>query len=260
MPSDQDLSFPRESTQQGFLYETNATKVLKKIGFTPPNFRPAGSSSSADLVLLHKTKTANCELKIKPASAGSLVLRWTPEQAWHFSSDRELADNPEKLFLKGIAIDIGLYGILAKKWPGIPLRRDKDRERDEKWQALSGHLTDQQRYHYDFNKFHEIKATISPSVIEQYYNKKQTFYINVGTHGFYKLGSRNPYNLNIPAFSSSAGAVYRARVQNKGGHYQFTFDLNFNIRSASPYNIAPVRPGDSSMTIQKQAMNMSCFN
>lgn len=251
----------KESAQQGFLYETNAAKTLKKIGFTPKNFVPAGSTSTtADLVLLHKMKTENCELKIKPASAGSLVLRWTPELLWHFSPDNDLARNPEKLFLKTLALDIGLYDVLKKKWQGMPLRRDKDRERDDKWRALSGHLTDQQRYHYDFAHFPEVKAEIPASAIERYYNKKQTFYINVGTHGFYRLGTRNPYNINIPLFSSSASAMYRARVQNKGGHYQFTFDLNFAIRSKSPYNIAPVNPGDSSMTIQKQAMNLSCFN
>ena len=71
--------------------------------------------------------------------------------------------------------------------------------------------------------------------------QKKTYYVNVGTHGFYLMGNVNPYGFGgIPRFSSAADAKYRARVQSKGGgNYQFTFEMAFSVRVRSPFNIAP---------------------
>jgi hypothetical protein len=107
-----------------------------------------------------------------------------------------------------------------------------------------GSLSKREMYQRDLKLFKDIKGEIPATKIEEYYNKKNTYYINVGTHGFYLLGPNNPLNLrNIPSFGSAAKATYRARVQYKGGdNYQFTFEMQFSIPAAkkSPYNIAPV--------------------
>ena len=84
--------------------------------------------------------------------------------------------------------------------------------------------------------------------------------MNVGTHGFYMMGNRNPYRLKkVPRFSVSSNALWRARVQAKGGgNYQFTFEMGFRIVKKSQYNIAPVK-SKLNLEIDKGAVDISCF-
>ena len=119
--------------------------------------------------------------------------------------------------------------------------------------------TPRQRYERDLKLFKDIKGEIPASKIEEYYNKKDTYYVNVGTHGFYLMGKTNPLRLkDVPTFGASAKAIYRARVQYKGNdNYQFTFEMQFSMKQKSPFNIAPV--DGKSVTIQKNKMDLSCF-
>ena len=116
-------------------------------------------------------------------------------------------------------------------------------------------------YERDRDTFPDIRGEIPASKIEEYYNKKDTYYVNVGTHGFYLMGRSNPLKLKeLPTFGSSAKATYRARVQYKGNdNYQFTFEMQFSIPSAkkSPYNIAPV--DGKSVTIKQKEIDLGCF-
>lgn len=245
------------AAQQGFQYEINACDVLKPMGFVPEKFRPAGAGhDQPDLMLLYKNKEAGCELKITAASAGSLVLKYDSKDknnSWKFSDIKSTDD--EKLFIRDLAEEVGLFSIIKKQWKEIPFKRDKD----VLWEATAGKLTPQQRYERDRDTFKDIRGEIPASKIEQYYNKKKTYYVNVGTHGFYLMGKSNPLKLkNVPTFGDSAKATYRARVQYKGsGNYQFTFEMQFSMSKKSPFNIAPVN--GKSVTIIKEQLNLSCF-
>jgi hypothetical protein len=161
------------------------------------------------------------------------------------------------MFIRDLAEEVGLFDLIKDKWKEIPLKRNKD----ALWESTAGQLTPQKRYERDRDTFSDIKGEIPAIKIEQYYNKKDTYYVNVGTHGFYLMGSKNPLKLkDVPRFGSSAKATYRARVQYKGGgNYQFTFEMQFSIPSSkkSPYNIAPV--DGKSVTIQTNNLNLSCF-
>lgn len=247
------------AAQQGFQYEVNAANVLKPLGFVPKNFIPAGAGhDQPDLMLEHKKKKAGCELKITAASAGSLVLKYDSsdkKRPWKFGDIK--VEDDEKIFIKELAEEVGLFDIIKKQWKEIPYKRDKD----DLWEATVGKMTPQQRYERDRDTFKDIRGEIPATKIEEYYNKKDTYYVNVGTHGFYLMGTKNPLKLkDVPRFGSSAKATYRARVQYKGGgNYQFTFEMQFSIPSAkkSPYNIAPVN--GTSVVIQKKDLNLSCF-
>jgi hypothetical protein len=245
------------AAQQGFVYEENAAKILKPMGFVPENFRPAGAGSDQpDLMLLHKKKTAGCELKITAASAGSLVLKYDSKDKrnpWKFGDIK--ADEDEKMFIRDLAEEFGLFARIKKEWKEVPFKREKDKT----WEMLAGKLTPQQRYERDRDTFKDIRGEIPASKIEQYYNKKDTFYVNVGTHGFYLLGTANPLKLKgVPTFGSAAKATYRARVQYKGsGNYQFTFEMQFSMKSKSKFNIAPV--DGKSVKIIQEKMDLSCF-
>lgn len=247
------------AAQQGFEYEKNAANVLKPLGIVPKNFIPAGAGSDQpDLMLEHKGEKSGCELKITAASAGSLVLKYdikNKRKPWSFGKISD--DDAEKKFIQDLADEVGLFDIIKKEWKEVPFKRDKD----DLWNATAGKLTKKQQYERDRDTFPDIRGEIPASKIEQYYNRKDTYYVNVGTHGFYMMGNKNPLNLvNVPTFASAAKAIYRARVQYKGNdNYQFTFEMQFSIPAAkkSPFNIAPV--DGKSVRILKDKLDLSCF-
>lgn len=247
------------AAQQGFQYEINASDLLKKYGIVPKNFRPAGAGhDQPDLMIMKNGKTAGCELKISAASAGSLVIKYDSKDLknpWKFGDIKATED--EKLFIKELAEEVGIFDIIKNEWKEMPAKREKD----DAWKAFFGNMSNREMYERDKVLFKDIKGSIPASKIEQYYIKKKTYYVNVGTHGFYLMGSQNPLKLkDVPRFGSAAKATYRARVQYKGGgNYQFTFEMQFSIPagSKSKFNIAPV-DGRSVKIIEKD-LNLACF-
>ena len=247
------------AAQQGFEYEKNAAKFLKPMGLVPKNFVPAGAGhDQPDLMLEYKKKKAGCELKISAASAGSLVLKYDSKDKrnpWKFGNVSE--DDAEKMFIVNLAKDLKLFDIIKKQWKDIPFKRDKD----ALWESTAGKMPKKKQYERDRDTFPDIRGEIPATKIENYYNRKKTYYVNVGTHGFYLMGSQNPLKLkDVPRFGRSAKATYRARVQYKGNdNYQFTFEMQFSIPSAqkSQFNIAPV--DGKTVTIKKKEANLGCF-
>ena len=246
------------AAQQGFLYEENAATLLKKYNLVPKNFVPAGAGhDQPDLVLQNGKKTAGCELKITAASAGSLVLKYdSSKKANPWGFNKIAADDKEKQFIADLAQDVGLFNIIKKQWKEVPYKREKDAT----WEATAGKKTPEERYRRDLKFFADIKGEIPASKIEDYYNKKDTYYVNVGTHGFYLMGTKNPFGLKgVPRFGTAAKAIYRARVQYKGSNnYQFTFEMQFSMKEKSDFNIAPV--DGKSVTIIKEKLNLGCFD
>lgn len=237
--------------QEGFVYEENVAKFLKPIGLVPKSFKPAGAGhGQPDLMLEYARKQAGCELKITDASAGSLVLKYNPQtKKWGFGDIK--ADEKEKLFIKDLANYVKLFDVIAKSWKGQPWKFNENFQKLKDPRAA---------YTRDHKMYPEIKGSIPAQKIEQYYNRKDTYYVNIGTHGFYLFGTENPLKLNgVPRFANSAEAVWRARVQAKGGGaYQFTFEMGFKVKIKSPFNIGPLKKG-SGVTIQKQDVNLTCF-
>ena len=242
------------ATQQGYIYEKNVKDFLQPMGLVPKNYTAsmANKGKSPDITLFYDNKLVGCELKMSTASAGSLVMKFNPKDGWSFNPLDDATDK-EKIVLSEIADQVGLWKTVNAKWNHTPFKIDK-KYQDVKWKAIVGRLSKQDQYRRDKEAFPELKGDIPTSKIEQYYNMKNTFYINVGTHGFYLLGNKNPLNLTgVPRFSDSASACYRARVQPKGGgSYQFTFEMNFGIKKKSPFNIAPLRKGSSAI-VEKDA-------
>lgn len=247
------------AAQQGFQYEENAAKVLKKMGIVPKNFQPAGAShNQPDLMLEHKGKESGCELKITAASAGSLVMKYDAKNKrnpWSFGKISE--DDAEKQFIKDLGEEIRIFDLIKKNWKDVPLKREKD----PLLVAQTKGMSKKQIYERDRDTFADIRGEIPASKIEEYYNRKDTYYVNVGTHGFYLMGSKNPLKLkDVPRFGSSAKATYRARVQYKGSdNYQFTFEMQFSIPASrkSPFNIAPV--DGKTVTIIEREIDLGCF-
>ena len=253
------IQFIREekTAQQGFKYETNAVAALKKFGVVPNDFTPAGAGSDIPDLYIQRpgySKTG-CELKITAASAGSLVMKYTNGK-WSIGNTNE--ENDEKLFVMQLAKDVGILDKIQKQWGKEPYKFTANPKLKKEIEGLDK----REIYSAELKRFPEIKGDIPATKIEEYYNKKKTYYVNVGTHGFYLLGSKNPLKLKgIPRFGSAAKAKYRARVQAKGGGaYQFTFEMGFYINASnkSPYNIAPIK-GKGNVTIDTAKLNLDWF-
>lgn len=243
------------AAQQGFVYERNASDALKPLGFVPEGFEPAGAShEQPDLKIMKGKETSGCELKITDASAGSLVLKYNPRlKKWGF--DPKSKEDPEKAFIMGVADSIDLFKLINTEWREMPYKVDREFQTPE-WKRTIEKIPNKKRYERDLATFEELNGDISPTEIEKYYNRKNTYYVNIGTHGFYLLGNANPLKFTgVPRFSSSATAGWRARVQYKGsGNYQFTFEMNFRMKSKSPFNIAPITK--ASVVIQKHSIKL----
>jgi hypothetical protein len=229
-----------EVAQQGFQYEINAVKALKPLDIVPQNFTPAGAGSDIPDLMIKNPGPGNpargCELKITAASAGSLVMKWN-NGSWSVGNENEKDD--EKIFVMELAKEVGILDQIQRQWKNEPYKFTTN---DVIKSEIKG-LGKRDVYSKELARFPEIKGVIPATKIEEYYNKKKTYYVNVGTHGFFLLGTTNPLKLkNVPRFGNAASAGYRARVQAKGGgNYQFTFEMSFSISRAntSPFNIAP---------------------
>lgn len=245
-----------EVAQQGFQYEVNAVKALKPLDVVPQNFTPAGAGSDIPDLMIKRPGQGNvaqgCELKITAASAGSLVMKWNNGK-WSVGNENESDD--EKLFVIELAKEVGIIDQIQEKWKDEPYKFTSNRIIKSEIEGLGK----REVYSKELARFPEIKGVIPATKIEDYYNKKKTFYVNVGTHGFYLLGPRNPLKLkDVPRFGNAATAGYRARVQAKGGgNYQFTFEMSFSIPRAntSPFNIAPTI--GKTVTIDQEKMMQS---
>jgi len=253
------VHFIREDSmaQQGFQYEINAAAALKKFGVVPNGFQPAGAGSNIPDLYIQRPgyEKTGCELKITAASAGSLVMKYANGK-WSIGSNDET--NDEKLFVIELAKEVGVLDKIQKQWNEEPYKFTTNPKLKKEIEGLQK----REIYSAELKRFPEIKGDIPATKIEQYYNKKKTYYVNVGTHGFYLLGSKNPLKLKgVPRFSTAAQAKYRARVQAKGGgSYQFTFEMSFSIRSSnkSPYNIAPIG-SKGSVVIDMMKLNLDWF-
>lgn len=251
------------AVQEGFLYEENVAKALKKRGWVRKSYAPAKAASDRpDLEFLFEGKTYGCELKKDLASAGSLVIHHLGNKKYEFG---ETEGSKEKEFLKGIGIRAGVLNAIRQKWRTEPFIQ-KDRDRAWVKRATNSGLSLRQRYNHDIKACPDIYFQLPNTTISRYYNLKDTHYINVATHGFYLLGPDDPAGLNddkfgvegVPKWEQNHTAILRIRIQSKGVSkaeqqenkvgaikegagqgYQITMEIAFKGVRRSYFNIGP---------------------
>jgi len=240
--------------QEGFVYEQNAWKALKPYGIT--GRPPAGAAHDRpDLELKVGKITTGVELKNAPTTAGSLVMQYFDGE-WHFGPT---GGDDEKEFMKAVGMKVDILDTMNSKWKK-PVLQYKGAQK-----VYVGADDSRKAYDLDLAKFGgkgagDIYVTVPNKTISGYYNTKKTYYLNVGTHGLFLFGTKDPLDLNdrlkkakqkpVPDFSTPASAVTQIRVRCQykgGGSYQFSFTLQFGKVIKSPYNIAPIRLGSSSL-------------
>ena len=101
------------AAQQGFVYEENTTKFLKKINLSD-GVTAGASHTRPDLMLTVRGEEAGCELKISPTAGGSLVIKAyeskTPK--WQFGEIDH--DATEKQFLADLAKSSGVLDKISR--------------------------------------------------------------------------------------------------------------------------------------------------
>jgi len=260
------------ASQQGYEYEKNAAAYLKKYGFSDGQ-TARSSHTRPDLMLSVRGQKKGCELKISPTAGGSLVLKYYSKKTPHWQFGQVDHDETEKTFLRDLAVSSGALQKVNEQWIYAPFLIE---DRDTNHEKIMLQIPLRERYNSDLKTCSDVKVpNLNSSSMSSYYNLKDTYYINIGTHGFFLLGSNDPLQLNanltknkkplVPTFESVATITARIRCQSKGvtkadaaekskgqigaQGYQFTFTLEFSLRSTSPYNIAPLEKSGKSVII-----------
>ena len=268
------------AAQQGFVYEENTTKFLKKFGLSD-GITAKASHTRPDLMLTVRGRKAGCELKISPTAGGSLVIKAYANSVPHWRFGDIEHDETEKKFLADLAKSAGVLDRINKMW-SIPIYNISDRS--NVWEKEMLKIPLRERYNFDLKTCPDIKLLLPSNAMTKYYNLKDTYYINVGTHGFYLLGDKDPLGLNasmraqgkelIPKFEDNCRITARVRCQSKGvtkadaaekskrligaQGYQFTFTIEFAVpRNTTPYNIAPI--SGSNVIIMESRADYSCL-
>jgi hypothetical protein len=269
------------AAQQGFIYEENATKFLKKFKLSD-GITAGASHTRPDLMLTVRGEDCGCELKISPTAGGSLVIKAYANKTPHWQFGEIDHDETEKQFLRDLAISSGVLREINSKWV-TPIYNVSDRTSE--WEKLMLKIPLKQRYSSDLKTCPDIKMVLPSDAMSKYYNLKKTYYINVGTHGFYLLGNKDPLGLNermkaagkplVPKFEDVCRITARVRCQSKGvtkadaqekskgtigaQGYQFTFTIEFAVpKNTTPYNIAPIA-GDQSVNIIESKADFTCL-
>lgn len=268
------------AAQQGFVYEENATRFLKKFNLSD-GITAGASHTRPDLMLTVRGKEAGCELKISPTAGGSLVIKAYANKTPHWQFGEIDHDETEKNFLKDLAIQSGALKEINLKW-SQPVFNVADRSREWERQMLKIPL--RERYDIDLKTCPDIRIPIKSDAMSKYYNLKNTYYINVGTHGFYLLGNKDPLGINermrlikqplVPKFEDVCKITARVRCQSKGitkadaqekskrmigsQGYQFTFTIEFSLpKDKTRYNIAPI--SGTSVNIIESKADYTCL-
>jgi len=268
------------AAQQGFVYEEYTTKFLKKFGLSD-GITAGASHTRPDLMLTVRGKSEGCELKISPTAGGSLVIKAYANSRPHWRFGDIEHDDTEKQFMVDLAKQSGVLDQINKKWD-LPVYNISDRS--GVWETQMLKIPLRERYDFDLKTCPDIKMALPSDSMSKYYNLKKTYYINVGTHGFYLLGSKDPLGLNdqmkaqgkppVPKFEQHCRITARVRCQSKGvtkadaaekskktigaQGYQFTFTIEFALpKNTSPYNIAPI--SDGSVRILENQAKYDCL-
>jgi len=214
---------------RGDIYERYIFKELLDSNLTKLQYSPAGADKTKpDTKFLVNGKAYNLEIKLDlNVDFGQGTLRYNfNEFKWEvFSENQEMQS-----ILEYFSIDEYANSV----WKKIPNRVGKDDiGRDPKpISKLSSSELSEDRKNFQ-SKFKRISGK---NPIAQYYNSKDTYYIQIGgkfKNGFYYMGS-DPANLGVPEFKPTETQI---RIRNKNGRFTTALILRAGTIQTSDYDI-----------------------
>jgi len=260
---------------EGYLYEDNTTRFLKKKKIVEANFTPAGANySRPDLEIYCDGKNYGVELKKRVTTAGQVALKYTNATNTFNYSQKDLTD--EKLYLINLSEQSNILNLIRTKWrKPLWAADDRDYRWKKRWED-AGKPDLEERHRQDIENCPEFYVDVPSTAISGYYKAKDTHYLQLGTHGFYLLGRKDPAGLNvgqnpnIPLWENSHIARIRVRIKTNDLKGAILREKNRNDPTMSPgytpsieltmksiqksfYNISPVT-NTSAVIIESQAV------
>jgi len=215
--------------EEGFLYEQKLYKKLKRLNLVPSHFQPAGANNVApDLIVLRKGKEYKVELKLdRNVDFGQGTLEYDINaKKWTIAKGNTEASRSMYEFLKRVGADTLANQAWGKH--GAPMKSIVDYKKFT-----------QKHVDHDYKHFTDQKILVSGFPIDTYYGFKQTYYIQIGGYGFYRL-KQDPANTGAPHFNP----VLQVRLRIKRGgslpiyNYRFTTAIQIkNVPAKSPLDL-----------------------
>lgn len=217
-----------KTLNKGIAYENKINNLLKEHKIQDENFHGAGSDSNApdaEIIIANGKYKVEVKLNLKvDFGQGSLdydanVGKWTLG-----GSDTESAEQMRK-FLTQIKVPElvneawGSFG-QPKKFT-VPLGLYQKSDVDHDYENFKNHFTD-----------------VPYNSVADYYNSKNTYYIQIGKFGFYFMG-QDIGNIGVPEFKPEL----RLRVRIKRGrskpiyNYRFTTALQAKSLEQSTFDL-----------------------
>jgi hypothetical protein len=200
-------------SNRGFLYETKVNNNLKSMDLLTPGFIPAGADSNApDAKMRYKGKDYKVEIKLDTKvdfGQGSLDYD-IKNSKWILGGAKTPAADQMREFLESI----GVLDIVNRKWgPKGPPRKF----------TIPSKQFEKTDVDHDYKNFKDEFVYIPNNAVTNYYNNKDTYYIQIGKSGFYYLG-KDPADLGLPEFNLKL--KLRIRLKRGGSfplyNYRFT--------------------------------------
>jgi hypothetical protein len=235
----------------GDTYELRMHRILETRGVLPQNFQRAGAAGNrSDLAFIHNGQTYGLEVKKdQTADFGQKYLTWDePSESFEWSTD----DIATQLYTQ-----VGVLNFINNV-------ESARRFHTNKISMPSNQIT------YLENKedqnFFDMKFKIpqDDDLLAQYYNQKNVYYIQIGTHnpvtgsgpcGFFHLGE-DPASLGTQRFDGYMLIRFRAKQirSNNISNYYLTAVLkyfpkiapttlsNFNLEENEIQSFPPIEP------------------
>lgn len=207
---------------RGIVYESRINKLLKKNKVQKMSFIPAGSDSNApDAILTLGTKDYKVEIKLDAkVDFGQASLDYdVNKKKWSLGG----ADTASAIQMREFLDSIGVPKFVNKKWgpKGAPRKF-----------TIPPAQFKQIDVAHDYKTFKDEFVDIPPSAVADYYNSKNTYYIQIGGYGLYYMG-KDIANLGVPEFDSKLRL--RIRLKRGGSYpiYNYRFTTAIQAISAS---------------------------
>lgn len=184
--------------EAGRQYERDVYNRMNRAGVVPEGFSVAGTNPHAPDMQFLSNGGLTYNLELKNDTPGLLdfgqgTLQYTGS-SWELSGDKTAAAEKMRDLLRGL----GVLNVVTTRWTAVPHKRT--RQSVTKAEAIQ-----------DIINFPDINAPANVSDVISYYNRKDTFYIQIEKLGLYYMGS-NPANIpEIPQLSGS----FEVRVRRK---------------------------------------------
>lgn len=205
---------------KGLEYEIKINNLLRKNGIQRLSFHGAGTDSNApDAEITVNKKYYKVEIKLDNGvdyGQGSLVYN-LDKKKWELAgSNTAAAEEMRKLLTKLKVLDI-----VNKQWgPKGPPKKF----------TVVNKLYTAKDVEFDYTNFKDIFIDVPMNAVANYYNSKNTYYIQVGKFGFYYMG-KDIAKLGIPEFKNRLQLRIRIKKGGSSPLYNYRFSTAITAKT-----------------------------